>query len=80
MSTFISRERLGGAVPGFPAVEGNPMPATYEPGQSYYYPLLIKHILEMPLVFAPNQEIVEAIPKMSVGKINKVALRKTYGA
>ncbi|MGV8079037.1 MAG: hypothetical protein AB2L22_03095 [Syntrophales bacterium] len=56
------------------------MPATYEPGQSYYYPLLIKHILEMPLVFAPNQEIVEAIPKMSVGKINKVALRKTYGA
>lgn len=56
------------------------MPATYEPGQSYYYPLLIKDILEMPLVFAPNQEIVEAIPKTSVGKINKVALRKTYGA
>lgn len=34
------------------------MSATYEPGQSYNYQLLIKHILEMPLVFAPNQEIV----------------------
>ncbi len=34
------------------------MPATYEPGQAYNYQLLIKHILEMPLVFAPNQEIV----------------------
>ncbi len=34
------------------------MSATYEPGQPYHYQLLIKHILEMPLVFAPNQEIV----------------------
>ncbi len=34
------------------------MSATYEPGQSYNYQLLIKHILEMPLVFSPNQEIV----------------------
>ncbi|NPU86045.1 MAG: fatty acid--CoA ligase [Syntrophaceae bacterium] len=34
------------------------MSANYEPGQSYNYQLLIKHILEMPLVFAPNQEIV----------------------
>jgi len=34
------------------------MPTTYEPGQAYNYQLLIKHILEMPLVFAPNQEIV----------------------
>ena len=30
----------------------------YEPGESYKYQLLIKHILEMPLAFAPNQEIV----------------------
>jgi fatty-acyl-CoA synthase len=30
----------------------------YEPGESYNYQLLIKHILEMPLAFAPNQEIV----------------------
>ena len=30
----------------------------YEPGESYKYQLLIKHILEMPLSFAPNQEIV----------------------
>jgi fatty-acyl-CoA synthase len=34
------------------------MSVTYEPGQHYNYQLLIKHILEMPLVFAPNQEIV----------------------
>ena len=30
----------------------------YAPGEPYNYQLLIKHILEMPLVFAPNQEIV----------------------
>jgi len=30
----------------------------YAPGEPYKYQLLIKHILEMPLAFAPNQEIV----------------------
>jgi len=30
----------------------------YAPGEAYNYQLLIKHILEMPLAFAPNQEIV----------------------
>ena len=30
----------------------------YAPGEPYKYQLLIKHILEMPLSFAPNQEIV----------------------
>lgn len=30
----------------------------YAPGEPYNYQLLIKHILEMPLVFSPNQEIV----------------------
>ncbi len=30
----------------------------YAPGESYNYQLLIKHILEMPRFYAPNQEIV----------------------
>lgn len=30
----------------------------YAPGESYKYQLLIKHLLEMPRFFAPNQEIV----------------------
>jgi len=30
----------------------------YAPGESYNYQLLIKHMLEMPRFFAPNQEIV----------------------
>ncbi|MEN6431855.1 MAG: fatty acid--CoA ligase [Smithella sp.] len=31
---------------------------TYQPGQSYNYQLLIKHLLHTPLFFAPHQEIV----------------------
>ncbi|MDQ5984425.1 MAG: Long-chain-fatty-acid--CoA ligase [Syntrophus sp. SKADARSKE-3] len=31
---------------------------TYAPGESFKYQLLIKHILEMPRFYAPNQEIV----------------------
>lgn len=30
----------------------------FAPGENYNYQLLIKHILETPLSFAPNQEIV----------------------
>lgn len=30
----------------------------YKPGECYDYQLLIKHLLEMPLIYAPDQEIV----------------------
>jgi len=30
----------------------------YEPGECYKYQLLIKHLLETPLFYAPEQEIV----------------------
>ena len=30
----------------------------YKEGESYKYQLLIKHILETPLFFAPDQEII----------------------
>ncbi|MFW5855471.1 MAG: fatty acid--CoA ligase [Thermodesulfobacteriota bacterium] len=31
---------------------------TYQPGENYEYPLIIKKLLNMPLVYAPEQEIV----------------------
>jgi fatty-acyl-CoA synthase len=30
----------------------------YQPGESYKYQLIIKHILETPLFFAPDQQII----------------------
>jgi len=62
----------------------------YQPGEHYHYPLIIKKLLNTPLLkFAqegklpkygvPDKyEFVEEIPKTSVGKIDKKVLRKSY--
>ena len=34
------------------------MQGNYKPGECYEYPLIIKKLLNTPLVFAPDQEIV----------------------
>ena len=34
------------------------MPASFSPGEAYTYPLIIKKLLNTPLVYAPDQQIV----------------------
>ena len=55
---------------------------------AYQYPLIFKQLWHTPLVQSPDQEIVyrdrehlfiDQIPKTSVGKINKKAIREQYG-
>ena len=31
---------------------------TYQPGENYHYPLIIKKLLKTPLIYSPDQEIV----------------------
>jgi hypothetical protein len=31
---------------------------TYQPGENYDYPLIIKKLLNTPLIYSPDQEIV----------------------